>query len=152
MLKSMRIEHVTFSEAQLAYDSMSTVVPSYILDVVVCPQRTDYDTAKTNIRELAARMSTASAQTSGMLACKGYVSERNPTTTSTAFTMIFEVAQWSTAPRSLRDLLVNLCTVTSLSHKFSLAQQLARSVFYVHAFGFVHKTSARKTFSWLITA
>lgn len=42
-------------------------------------------------------------------------------------------------PRSLRDLLLNTVPPESLSQRFEIAQGLAKSISYVHTFGFVHK-------------
>jgi serine/threonine protein kinase len=141
--KHLRLEIVAFSEARLAYDDSHTL--AYVLDVIECPQKAGYDIAKKNVRELAARLSTIDQQTCGLLLCKGFVTQRAENSGSTSFTLIFGTMKWTSAPRSLRDLLLNLKAPASLSHKFSIAQQLARSVSDIHAFGFVHKNVRPET-------
>jgi tRNA A-37 threonylcarbamoyl transferase component Bud32 len=42
-------------------------------------------------------------------------------------------------PRSLRSLLIERNNDHSLSDRFVIARQLAKSVGYIHTFGFVHK-------------
>ena len=59
--------------------------------------------------------------------------------------MVYRTPKWVEKPKSLRDLLLNTKFASSLSHKFVIAQQLARSVCYVHAFGFVHKNIRPET-------
>lgn len=56
-----------------------------------------------------------------------------------AFTMVFRLPPGGGTPRSLRYLLLNGPSPVSLSTRFDIARELAKSVTYVHSFGFVHK-------------
>jgi serine/threonine protein kinase len=62
-----------------------------------------------------------------------------------AYTFIFRIPSGFSQPRSLRSCLQNMRGTDSLSDRFRLGNELARSVSYVHTFGFVHKNIRPET-------
>ena len=72
----------------------------------------------------------------GLLRCE-VVLERQ-TDSGVQFQFIFEVPPGIGSPKTMRNLLMEM-PHCSLSKRVQLAQQLARSVMFVHTTGFVHK-------------
>ncbi|KAL6228750.1 hypothetical protein BDW75DRAFT_246372 [Aspergillus navahoensis] len=83
----------------------------------------------------------------GLLKCEGLteVSEVKDGTANTQFQFIFDVpANLPVPPATLRHLL-RARPQCPLSRRIQLAQQLARSVMFVHTAGFVHKNIRPET-------
>jgi len=93
-----------------------------------------------DVRDFARKLAHSSALEFGFLNCKGVIKE-NPT----AFTFVFRVPPGFTQPRSLRSCFQDVQGTDSLSDRFRLANELVRSVSYVHTFGFVHKNIRPET-------
>ncbi|PLB49670.1 hypothetical protein P170DRAFT_437233 [Aspergillus steynii IBT 23096] len=99
-------------------------------------------------RDLARKLAHSSPTEFGLLNCKGVVKHSGDDPASrdpTAFTFIFRIPTGYSRPRSLRSCLTEMQGTDSLSDRFSLANELARSVSYVHTFGFVHKNIRPET-------
>jgi len=92
-------------------------------------------------REFARRLRQSDPLTSGLLSCKGVI--RYTTATSLAFLFRMPDGYW--APRSLRGLLLSGASHNSLSDRLEMAKQLAKAVYYVHLYGFVHKNISPET-------
>ncbi|KAI2463466.1 hypothetical protein F4781DRAFT_416524 [Annulohypoxylon bovei var. microspora] len=140
-LNQMTTNQIIFSDVKIAASVRSDKTITYILDRIGSTETGLEVNTKRNIRDLARRLQHDEPQTFGLLACKGFVEENtNPFIfeTPTDFTLIFRTPPRSTDPRSLRGHLL-YGRPNSLSQRFSIAQQLAKSVTYVHVFGFVHK-------------
>ncbi|KAI1389425.1 uncharacterized protein F4822DRAFT_199817 [Hypoxylon trugodes] len=145
-LHEMDIEDIPFSNAKTARRKDSSSV--YIIEKVNSVESNLAAITRKNVRDLASRLQHDEPHTFGLLNCKGFVAERGDQSTSkpqTTFTMVFGTPTGLTGPRSLRDYLVNTREPSSLSHRFSIAQQLAKSISYVHIFGFVHKNVRPET-------
>ncbi|KAK2756396.1 hypothetical protein FQN54_005288 [Arachnomyces sp. PD_36] len=101
-----------------------------------------------DVRDLARKLANSSALEFGLLNCKGVIKHGGNDSTSpgpTAFTVVFRVPPGFSQPRSLRSCLQDMKETDSLSDRFRLANELARSVSYVHTFGFVHKNIRPET-------
>lgn len=96
---------------------------------------------KRNIRDLVRKLQVDEPQIFGLLKCKGFIAEPTPTGTLSqlSLTLVFRDPCVSQSPRSLRNLLINMPVTTSITQRLQLARDLAKSVGYVHIFGFVHK-------------
>ncbi|CEL11615.1 hypothetical protein ASPCAL14716 [Aspergillus calidoustus] len=93
-----------------------------------------------DVRDLARKLVQADPFEFGLLQCKGVVKHSNDgSSIPPSFTFIFRLPPGCSQPRSLRHCLVNVQRPDSLSDRFRLASELAKSVLYVHTFGFVHK-------------
>ncbi|KPM39368.1 hypothetical protein AK830_g7189 [Neonectria ditissima] len=140
-LKKMRISGIQFCDAQAAEVAGSTRAAMYILSRINCPPLVKYHNTKKDIRDLARKLQHDEPHTFGLLNCKGFITKllNDGDNTRAAFTMVFRIPLGLSSPRSLRDLLLNAPTPSSLSQRFEMAQELAKAVSYVHTFGFVHK-------------
>ncbi|ROW10358.1 hypothetical protein VMCG_02007 [Cytospora schulzeri] len=144
-IASMAVRDVSFSEARIATKiHHSGAVSSYILNEIVTAQPPGgsgkkmvrrQQRVKKDTRELARRLQHDDPETFGLLACKGF--SMDPV--GLKLTLVFRVPPSLGGPRSLRDLLLNTENPKSLTQHFDLAKDLAKSVGYVHTFGFVHK-------------
>lgn len=63
-------------------------------------------------------------------------------------TLVFRVPPGLEHPRSLRDFLLNTGCPKSLTRRFEMAKGLAKSVGYVHTFGFVHNIRPESVLSF----
>ncbi|KAI1416098.1 hypothetical protein F5Y13DRAFT_127646 [Hypoxylon sp. FL1857] len=145
-LSKMKIESILLCHAKIATSTRSDKVITYILDRIDSTESNLNMSTKKDVRDLARRLQHGEPQTFGLLNCKGFVEETNSSNTGqlSDFTMVFRIPPGLARPRSLRDYLINT-KPNSLSHRFSIAQQLARSISYVHVFGFVHKNVRPET-------
>lgn len=166
-LSKMTRYPIAFCPAEIAERTYSTgETASYVLSHIPCKPFAKYDVIKQNARDLAQRLQHDDPHMFGLLACKGVATpssvprvvaegESEPTVT---LTMIFRMPPGytssslrmppgcaSSTPRSLRDLLLSTPAPHSLSLRFEIARQLARSIGSVHALGFVHKNLRPET-------
>ncbi|KAJ5048744.1 hypothetical protein NUH16_007253 [Penicillium rubens] len=103
---------------------------------------------KKDIRDLARRLSGSDAIEFGLLSCKGYVQHRrtdSSQSTPDAFTIVFRMPTQDLEPRSLRACFQDTKHSHSLSDRFKLANKLAKAVYSIHLFGFVHKNIRPET-------
>ncbi|MCJ1325554.1 hypothetical protein MMC10_002217 [Thelotrema lepadinum] len=157
-LKSMEILSLPLSEARLALRTNANKgQQTFILSDIYCPSEDDTrnsiekntrENLREDVRDLARRLQHDDPQTLGLLTCKGVIEPteyNDPLPQSVHFTMVFRTPQDSHSPQSLRDRLISDKKAISLSHKFDIARQIARSVSYIHAFNFVHKNIRPET-------
>ena len=113
----------------------------YIIDSVHCRPGADVSITTRDVRDLATKLSRADPFAFGLLQCKGVVRVGYPAPSRQiqAFDFVFRAPYETDALQSLRQLLVSSDENISLTRKFRIACQLARSVNYVHTFNFVHK-------------
>lgn len=116
----------------------------HIVDTVQCDAGCSRDIVTRDIRALVTKLYFIDPNDSGVLQCRGAV-RRKYEDGSLTFRLVFK---WPTGidgeVRSLRSLLC-LEANHSLSERLKLAQQLSRSVCYVHSLGFVHKNVRPET-------
>ncbi|KAL1595987.1 hypothetical protein SLS60_009678 [Paraconiothyrium brasiliense] len=110
----------------------------YIVDSVICRPGSDMAALSQDVRDLATRLSQADPLVFGLLSCKG-VLYPEPTQPIPEFTFVLRIPQGMEVLQSLRQLLLNSDQNISLSRKFRMARELAKSVSSVHMFNFVHK-------------
>ncbi|KAF4962632.1 hypothetical protein FSARC_9302 [Fusarium sarcochroum] len=143
-LLNMDISSVPFSTLQIANSVRSDRVITYILDEIDLPDPECYQMTEKNVRDLARRLQHNEPQTFGLLSCKGFVANQaSPDLES--LLMVFRTPSGLDNPQSLRERLLNTGKPKSLSERLLVAQALAKSIGYVHAFGFVHKNIRPET-------
>ncbi|KAL2066159.1 hypothetical protein VTL71DRAFT_2230 [Oculimacula yallundae] len=105
-----------------------------------CVQRTNSD------KELARKLSGVDHVAFGILQCQGVIRATLPgSTTTTTFDFIFKLPPpLGNRPKTLRSHLI-LDVDCSLTDRVRAAKQLAKSVSYIHALGFVHKNIRPET-------
>jgi hypothetical protein len=142
-LKNMTIHAVPFCEGiAVATRTHSNGSKSrYILNHIQCEVGAKPQILKRNVRDLVRKLQADDPYTFGLLKCKGFVAETVAAglTEHLSLALVFREPPVSYNPRSLRDVLLNTPTFTSTTRRLELARDLARSVGYVHTFGFVHK-------------
>ena len=102
-----------------------------------------------DIRELARKLSSVDPLTFGILQCRGVVRVMEPgSRRPRSFSFIFNTpGELKNEPGSLRSYL-SLELHHTLTDRFQLAKQLAKSISYVHTLGFVHKNFRPETVLW----
>ncbi|KAJ0421811.1 hypothetical protein BJY00DRAFT_105548 [Aspergillus carlsbadensis] len=121
-----------------------------LLDPANRAGQTSTATARVNIRDLARLLLHVDPATFNLLRCDGVAElptsqgTEKQTQNERQFHLLFEIPDGLSSPRTLRTLLEDTPKV-SLSDRFQLAKQLARSVTFVHAAGFVHKNIRPET-------
>lgn len=140
-LDHMKIAEIPMSNALQALRSTNGLVTSFILNMINCPPLAMYNDLKRGVRDLARKLQHNDPDTFGLLNCEGFVttSSKLPSQAKGDFTIIFAVPSERSKPRALRDVLLNSPPPETLTHRLLLAQNLAKSVGFVHTFGFVHK-------------
>jgi hypothetical protein len=117
-----------------------------VVDSVPCDLEADVDLQTRDVRELARKLSCVEPFAFGILQCRGVVrgvklGNRRPS----SFDFVFQIPkELSNEPKSLRSYLSSSAN-HSLTDRFKLAKQLAKSVSYVHTLGFVHKNVRPET-------
>jgi serine/threonine protein kinase len=142
-LDSIRVSAIPYCAADFGKrDNASSDV---ILDHITCPTQASARILKTNILKLARKLSHTDPITFGLLSCKGVVEHGRSQNQQNTFTMVFRVPREYSEPRSLRSWLLSGESGHSLSDRFRIATQIAKSVGYVHTFGFIHKNVLPET-------
>ena len=137
-LGSADVMDVPFSSAKVAQRYGSSRL--MILDSVPYTAYRNMNVLPVDIRNLAQRLVHADPLQFGLLECEGVFPKPSPSDPrETIFTFVFKAVIGSSAPQSLRALLLAGEADHSLSDRLSIAKDLAKSVSFVHTFGFVHK-------------
>ena len=105
----------------------------HIVDSIPFDREIDLDLVTKDVRELARRLSSVDPLTFGMLQCHGVIRVTQPINRSlSSFDFVFKIPEeLSNEPRSLRSYLLSNPN-HSLTDRFQLAKQLAKSISYVH--------------------
>lgn len=113
----------------------------YILNHIQCEPGAKPQMLKRNVRDLVQKLQADDPYTFGLLNCKGFVAETVPVGSAEllSLTLVFREPPVAHNPRSLREIFLNTPTSTSATRRLEIARDLARSVGYVHTFGFVYK-------------
>lgn len=111
---------------------------AYIVDTA-----TEGAVAEDDARAFAWRLRDSDPFTFGILKCKGAVNLS--TRTRSAFRFVFYIPEGYTNIRSVRQLLLSGQSHGSLSDRLEMAKRLAKAVYYVHLYGFVHKSIRPET-------
>ncbi|PYH41659.1 uncharacterized protein BP01DRAFT_360146 [Aspergillus saccharolyticus JOP 1030-1] len=99
--------------------------------------------ARHQVRDLARLLLHIDPEAFNLLKCEGVI--ELAAGTGAQFYLLFEIPPGLSSPRTLRDHLLALAPNPSLTQRVQLAKQLARSVMFVHAAGFVHKNIRPET-------
>ena len=136
------------SERYRISPSSRTILTSYgsnssqvIIDTVCHSSDPEKELAVNHVRDLARVLSASDSSTSGLLTCQGVIkgaAQPSSGTSLLSFEFVFKVPTALHTPRLLRDLLI-LRVPHPLDERFNLAKSLARSIMFVHTYGFVHK-------------
>lgn len=132
--KKSEIPYCTATIAQRSKDKQ------YILDSVPYLPEISQKTFEKHVQDLARKLAGTDPLSFGLLKCRGVVQVFNQHQEIVAYDLVFYFPPTLQDPRSLRSILLTAQSDTSLSARFFIAQQLARSVSYIHTYGFVHKS------------
>ena len=110
-----------------------------LLDRIKCDPRISIEGTTEDVRDLAKLLQRVDPFIFGLLSCKGASKERDLNGKLTGFHLVFNMPQHFTKPRSLRTVLLTPPPGITLNDRFSLAALLAKSVFFMHTYRFVHK-------------
>ena len=130
-LRSAHVFNIPFSSSKVAQRAGSSKL--LILDSIPCPDHGNVQRLASDIRELARKLAHADPIHFGLLQCSGVIRE------TTSFTLVLRTVEGLPLPHSLRAKLLAGETNHSLSDRLSIAKDIAKSVSFVHTFGFVHK-------------
>lgn len=108
-----------------------------IVDTMPVDKSMDPTGTTHSVKALAKALSRMEPSIFGLLRCCGVINKID------RYEFVFEMPQGLQEPRSLRDLLAN--APPTLNVKLEIAKQLANSVLYLHATGFVHKNIRPET-------
>lgn len=141
-IQDMMVLEIPTSAAKIAKRiHPSGAVSSYVFDEILisgASSKTHLQRVKKDARDLVRRLQHDEPETFGLLTCKGFVVSE--IAEEARITLVLRTPTGSgTSPRSLRDALLNNGTPGSLSRRFEIAKDLAKSVGSIHTFGFVHK-------------
>ncbi|VUC23017.1 unnamed protein product [Clonostachys rosea] len=142
-LTKMMISDIPMSTLQMAHRATSTGVQRLLLTTVECPAGTNVNQKAREVRELARKLSVNDPATFSLLSCKGVIKRAADVPNGqplVSFTMVFRSPNNAAETKSLRAKMISPYDFVSVSHKITFARQLAKSVAYVHNFGFVHKS------------
>ncbi|KAJ5614197.1 hypothetical protein N7528_007851 [Penicillium herquei] len=124
------------------YDSKRILLDSANL-TIVSTTTNSLTTARIQIRDLARLLLHVDPATFNLLKCEGVI--ELSAEQGVNLYLLFEIPKDVSSPRILRDRLLTDSTKPSLTQRVQLAKQLARSVMFVHAAGFVHKNIRPET-------
>ena len=118
----------------------------FVVDCIPCDPEVDIGLITKGVRELARKLSSVDPLTFGILQCHGVVRLTEPRSRRpSSFDFVFRIPrELSNEPRSLRNYLLSNLNLT-LTDRFELAKQMAKSISYVHTLGFVHKNVRPET-------
>lgn len=128
-------QHLSWNTTYVSHLSNDQAV---LLDTITYPPDTSVSIATTHVRDLARVLANAEPKVFGLLACHGVVKVANEQADGFRFQFVFAIPPDLYNPRTLRDLFLQGATYP-LDQRFQLAKELARSVTFVHTYGFVHK-------------
>ncbi|KAJ5671980.1 hypothetical protein N7507_001107 [Penicillium longicatenatum] len=151
-----KISNIPFSHMKVGLHLSKNT--QYIINTLIVGPKNNAKAMEHDVRDLAGRLTRVDSSVFGLLSCKGFMpvyekssldsqspQERRPRII--AFDLVFRVPENHdlSQVQSLRHLFGSntrdsIEALPSLSWRMQLAQELAKSVSYVHTFGFVHKS------------
>ncbi|KAF2720849.1 hypothetical protein K431DRAFT_339078 [Polychaeton citri CBS 116435] len=136
-IPASQVEPVPFSSARWFREAGTG--RCFVVDSIRCQMNPNPHATERDVRSLAGRLRCVDILRFGLLQCKGVVRhtiDKRPASYDIVLRSPLEI---SSDPRGLRTYLISgdRCSLTT---RLSLAQQLARSVCYVHNLGLVHKS------------
>lgn len=141
VLETALIREIPFSSAKTLQRADSD--KWLVVDCIPCDPNIDVGSVRKDIRQLARKLSSVDPLVFGVLQCRGVVQIGGNRPSS--FNFIFRIPkELSNEARSLRSHLSSNPNLT-LTNRFELAKQIAKSVSYIHTLGFVHKNVRPET-------
>ena len=142
-LEMARMRKISFTSVQCMQKASSD--KWFVIDRILCDPTVDISTVTRDVRELARKLKYLDSLTFGILQCRGVVRVIEPSSKRpSSFDFVFQIPrELGHEPRSLRSYLSSLNL--TLTDRFELAKQMARSIGYVHTLGFVHKNVRPET-------
>ena len=143
-LKSARVQNIPYSSAKYVQRAGSD--KWLVVDSIPRNAAADINLVTRDVRSLARKLSCGDPYRFGILQCRGVIRvTQHDHNETTSFDFVFNtLGDSSNEPNSLRGLLVSQSD-HSLTERFRLAKQLARSISYIHTLGFVHKNVRPET-------
>ncbi|PQE28607.1 Het-s domain protein [Rutstroemia sp. NJR-2017a WRK4] len=135
---------IPFASAKVA--QTSDMSRWFLIDSVPYDSDGDLNLQTQDVRELARKLSYTDPLNLGLLQCRGVIRVLKPDKrTLSSFDFIFRIPNGpSNEPQSLRGCLLAQANHT-LTERVKIANQLAKSISYIHTLGFVHKTIRPET-------
>ncbi|KAL8746947.1 MAG: hypothetical protein Q9190_001109 [Brigantiaea leucoxantha] len=143
-LDAARIREISFTSAKCMQRAGSD--KWFVIDRIQCDTAVDIGSLTRDVRDLARKLKCVDSLTFGILQCHGVVRIVEPgSKRPSSFDFVFQIPRGlSYEPRSLRSYLSSNVNLT-LTIRFELAKQMAKSIAYVHTLGFVHKNVCPET-------
>jgi hypothetical protein len=131
------------AKSKAVHRKASTEIEWYIIDTLPCRPGCDVAALEEDVRDLTRKLSRADPFVFGLLSCKGAIRVFDSAHRDiAAFDLVFRAPEGSKSLQSLRQTLLDsdANAPISISRRVRFAQELAKSVSYVHTFDFVHKS------------
>ena len=143
-LDRARVREIPFASAKLM--QRAGLNKWIVVDRIPCDPGVDIGLVTRDVRELARKLQCVDPPTFRILQCRGVVRVTEPSSRKvSSFDFIFNIpTELGNEPRGLRSYLSSHFNPT-LTDRFRIAKQLAKSISYVHTLGFVHKNVRPET-------
>jgi hypothetical protein len=142
---SSTVPHSSIKTAQRQTESPKSD-QCYIIETFDCPPNVDRKLMTRNVRNFASKLAQAEPDSFGLLRCKGVIPHcPDESRVPSSFTFVYWMPNGMDQPISLRSRLIEGQKDHSLSERFRLASELAKSVSFVHMYDFVHKNIRPET-------
>jgi hypothetical protein len=131
------------AKSKAVHRKASTETEWYVIDTLPCRPGCDVPALEEDVRDLTRKLSRADPFVFGLLSCKGAIRVFDSAHRDiTAFDLVFRAPEGMRSLQSLRQALLDsdANAPISISRRVRFAQELAKSVSYVHTFDFVHKS------------
>ncbi|CAI7636107.1 unnamed protein product [Penicillium crustosum] len=141
ILQGAQRSNITFSEASLV------VIPGkrpILIDSAEC-QTSNISAFTKDVRYLAQRLRNADPLVFQILNCGGIIHAKDTPQHISRFDFVFQIPKGMGRPQTLRQLLLTGCQTYPLSDRVRIANQLAKSVSFVHMYSLVHKNIRPET-------
>ncbi|CAI7627380.1 unnamed protein product [Penicillium glandicola] len=135
VLKHAQRSNIKFSDALIV--SIPEKRP-IIIDSAEC-QTSNVSALTRDIRYLAQRLRNVDPLVFQILNCAGVINAKDTSQHVPRFDFVFQIPKGMGQPQSLRELLVTSRQTYPLSDRVRIANQLAKSISFVHMYSFVHK-------------
>ena len=131
-------ELILGSQSTLAYLKVSQQY--VVVDTIFCGAMIDPTVIMKDVQDLASILAKVDPSRFGLLSCYGAMKHRTEDRVPSAYDLLFNAPSEVTAPRSLRNILIDTPSETPLNERIEIASGLARAVLFLHASCFVHKS------------
>lgn len=140
-LEGAQRSNIKFSEASIVFIPGKRPI---IIDSAEC-QTSNISALTKDVRYLAQRLRNVDPLVFQILNCAGVIDVKATSQHVPRFDFVFQVPKGMGQPQSLRELLVASRQTYPLSDRVRIANQLAKSVSFVHMYSFIHKNIRPET-------